>query len=83
MSEPKKFDKEELNNYLQKYVNPLIKNLIWDLLDSKTTEVIPFIKKWCDSTGAELEANMPHNLDIDHLPDSISSKDSTMSFSTE
>lgn len=26
---------------------------------------------------------MPHNLDIDHLPDSISSKDSTMSFSTE
>jgi len=58
--------------YLESHVNPILKTLIRDLIQERTTDVIPFIKRWCDDKGQDVENDLKekNQYSRDHLPDS-------------
>lgn len=68
-------NREELKTYLNDHVNPIIKVLIRDILESKTTDVVDFIKDWCDKKGKDVESDLKEkkNYNADHLPVSVES----------
>ena len=47
-----------MENYLKEKVNPIIKELIKDILENRKENVVEYMKEWCDKKGLEIEREM-------------------------